>query len=90
VSPRTLAIVRRIQAFVGLPAERSSTALVSAGLFFLVVGSQYVIKPVRNSVFVQRVGADSLPMSTSARQSWSGSSSPRIRATSSIDCHSVG
>lgn len=32
-----------------------------AVLFFLVIGSYYLIKPVRNSLFVERVGADNLP-----------------------------
>lgn len=35
--------------------------MASGALFFLVVASNYLIKPVRNSLFVERVGADNLP-----------------------------
>lgn len=42
------------------PGEVSRT-LMMATFFFLVVASHYVIKPVRNSLFVEHVGADNLP-----------------------------
>ncbi len=37
------------------------TTLASSLVFFLVTTSYYLIKPVRNSLFVERVGADHLP-----------------------------
>ena len=42
------------------PGEHRSVALL-ASYFFLVITSYYVIKPVRNSLFIQRLGADNLP-----------------------------
>ncbi len=42
------------------PQERIRVLLLSL-YFFLVITSYYVIKPVRNSLFIQRVGADNLP-----------------------------
>ncbi|MBI2186487.1 MAG: MFS transporter [Acidobacteria bacterium] len=42
------------------PGEGVPT-LASGALFFLVVASHYLIKPVRNSLFIEHVGADNLP-----------------------------
>lgn len=42
------------------PAEGVRT-LAAGTLFFLIVASHYLIKPVRNSLFLERVGADNLP-----------------------------
>jgi AAA family ATP:ADP antiporter len=42
------------------PQERIRVLLLSL-YFFLVITSYYVIKPVRNSLFIQRLGADNLP-----------------------------
>jgi AAA family ATP:ADP antiporter len=42
------------------PGERLRVGLMSL-YFFLVITSYYVIKPVRNSLFVERLGADNLP-----------------------------
>jgi AAA family ATP:ADP antiporter len=47
--------------FVDLRPGEGLATLASGSLFFLVVASYYLIKPVRNSLFVQRVGADNLP-----------------------------
>lgn len=37
------------------------TTLASSLVFFLITTSHYLIKPVRNALFVERVGADNLP-----------------------------
>lgn len=42
------------------PGEGVAT-LASGALFFLVVASHYLIKPVRNALFIEHVGADNLP-----------------------------
>jgi AAA family ATP:ADP antiporter len=42
------------------PGERLRVGLMFS-YFFLVITSYYVIKPVRNSLFIERVGADNLP-----------------------------
>lgn len=52
---------QRIFSFLGLrPNVRVRAALLFL-YFFLVIGSYYVIKPVRNSLFIERLGADNLP-----------------------------
>ena len=63
--PVPLRLTRRIDRALGplvdiRPGEGLAT-LASGGLFFLVVASYYLIKPVRNSLFLERVGADNLP-----------------------------
>lgn len=52
---------RALGPFLDLRPGEGLTTLASGALFFLVVASYYLIKPVRNSLFVQRVGADNLP-----------------------------
>lgn len=52
---------RALRLFVNVEPGEGVSALAMALLFFLVIGSYYLIKPVRNSLFVQRVGADNLP-----------------------------
>jgi ATP/ADP translocase len=42
------------------PGERAVTAALS-GYFFLLMASLYVMKPARNSLFIQGLGADNLP-----------------------------
>ncbi|MGH7544852.1 MAG: Npt1/Npt2 family nucleotide transporter, partial [Gemmatimonadota bacterium] len=52
---------RALAPFLDLRPGEGVLALSMAALFFLVIGSYYLIKPVRNSLFVERVGADNLP-----------------------------
>ncbi len=52
---------RRLAPFWDIrPNERARVGLLAL-YFFLVITSYYVIKPVRNSLFIQRLGADNLP-----------------------------
>ena len=52
---------RALGPFVDLRPGEGITTLASSLVFFLVTTSIYLIKPVRNSLFVERVGADNLP-----------------------------
>ncbi len=55
------AVRRRLVSFWDIrPNERVRVGLLAL-YFFLVITSYYVIKPVRNSLFIQRLGADNLP-----------------------------
>ena len=54
-------IDRALGPFVDLRPGEGITTLASSLVFFLVTTSSYLIKPVRNSLFVERVGADNLP-----------------------------
>ncbi|NIR43794.1 MAG: cyclic nucleotide-binding domain-containing protein [Gemmatimonadetes bacterium] len=55
------ALKRKLMSLTGLrPGELGRVSLMSF-YFFLVITSYYVIKPVRNSLFVERLGADNLP-----------------------------
>ncbi len=57
----SVAIRKRLVAVIDIrPSERLKVVLLSL-YFFLVITSYYVIKPVRNSLFIQRLGADNLP-----------------------------
>ena len=54
-------IQRKIRTLIGIrPGEWQRVGLMFA-YFFLVITSYYVIKPVRNSLFIERLGADNLP-----------------------------
>ncbi len=55
------AIGRRLKAFVDIRAGEQRRVVLLAFYLFLVITSYYVIKPVRNSLFIQRLGADNLP-----------------------------
>ncbi|MBI4512611.1 MAG: HEAT repeat domain-containing protein [Gemmatimonadetes bacterium] len=52
---------RALRPFMDIEPGEGAAAFSMALLFFLVIGSYYLIKPVRNSLFVERVGADNLP-----------------------------
>jgi AAA family ATP:ADP antiporter len=54
-------IQRKLLSLLGIrPGERLRAGLMFA-YFFLIITSYYVIKPVRNSLFIERLGADNLP-----------------------------
>ena len=52
---------RALGPLVDLCPREGLTSQASSLVFFLVITSYYLIEPVRNSLFVERVGADNLP-----------------------------
>ena len=54
-------IDRTLSPFLDIRPGEGFATLASGVLFFLVVATHYLIKPVRNSLFLERVGADNLP-----------------------------
>lgn len=54
-------VKERIYVFFGLRPDVRLRASLMFLYFFLAIASFYIIKPVRNSLFIQRLGADSLP-----------------------------
>lgn len=61
MTPSRLFVDRALGPFVDVCPGEGFTTLASSLFFFLVTTSYYLIKPVRNALFVERVGADNLP-----------------------------
>lgn len=69
---------RMLRPFLDIRVGEGLTVLSMGLFFFLVVASSYLINPVRNSLFVQRVGADNL-LRMPRRRSTAGSSRSSMR-----------
>ncbi len=61
MTPSRSFVDRALAPFVDLHPGEGFTTLASSLVFFLVTTSYYLVKPVRNALFVERVGADNLP-----------------------------
>src|SRR5688572_11404412 len=54
-------IASRLQALTNVRQEETKVVLLMVLYGFLAMTSYYVVKPVRNAVFVERLGAENLP-----------------------------
>ncbi len=54
-------LTRLIQPILKIHKSEWPKALLMFGYFFLIIGTYYIIKPVRSAIFLDRLGPDKLP-----------------------------
>ena len=54
-------ITKAFQPILKIQKHEWPKALLMFGYFFLIIATYYIIKPVRSSLFLDRLGADKLP-----------------------------